>query len=252
MKVMRKIIEIDEDLCDGCGNCIVSCAEAALEIVDGKAKLVKDIYCDGLGACIGDCPTGALKIVEREAEDFDEEAVEKRLEEIETKEPQPAAMACGCPSTNIREFDKPPVTPCQAANQPAAQQSPNSELTHWPVQIRLIPPTAKFLKDRDILVAADCAPIAYPNFHGDFIKDKAVLIGCPKFDNQQEYIDKVAAIFSEANIKSITVAIMEPPCCSGLPMVIEKAMKTAGKQIPMEKIIISPQGQITKKEKLVA
>ncbi len=251
MKVNRKIIEIDEDLCDGCGNCIVSCAEAALELVDGKAKLVKDLYCDVLGACIGDCPTGALRIIEREAEDFDEEAVEKRIEELNKKESPEAQMACGCPSANIKTFEK-ASSPCQSANVPVSQASSDSELTHWPVQIRLVPPKAPFLKNRDILVAADCTPFAYPNFHRDFLKDKAVLVGCPKFDDQEEYVEKFASIFNEASIKSVTVLVMEVPCCSGLPMMIKKGMEIAGKQIPMEKVTIGTQGDILKKEKTVA
>jgi ferredoxin len=250
MKVNRKIIQIDEDLCDGCGDCIVSCAEAALELVDGKARLVQDKYCDGLGACIGECPTGALKIIEREAEDFDEDAVERRIEDLKEVQDQTGAMACGCPSANIKEIR--PMSACQAANEPTDQGSTGAELTHWPVKIRLVPPTATFLKNRDLLVAADCVPFAYPDFHRDFIKDKVVLVGCPKFDNQQEYIDKFAGIFAEAEIKSVTVAIMEVPCCSGLPLIVKKAMEISGRQIPTEKVIISAQGGIMKKERLVA
>ncbi|MBI4965249.1 MAG: 4Fe-4S binding protein [Desulfomonile tiedjei] len=251
MKTKRNIIQIDEELCDGCGNCIVSCAEGALEIVDGKAKLVAEKYCDGLGACLGECPTGALKVIERDADDFDEEAVEHHLEATKKAEaPAEPAMACGCPSAQIRTFDAP--TPCQRANEPVAQTSAQSALRHWPVQIRLVPPNAPFLKNADLLVAADCTPIAYPDFHRDFLEGKVVMVGCPKFDDAQGYIEKFAGIFTHASIKSVTVVAMEVPCCGGLPMIVRRGMQLAGKNIPMEQIIISTQGEVLRKEKLVA
>jgi ferredoxin len=251
MKTKRNIIQIDEELCDGCGNCIISCAEGALEIVDGKAKLAAEKYCDGLGACLGECPTGALKVIEREADEFDEVAVEHRLEAMkEDVKPAEPAMACGCPSAQIRTFAAP--TPCQQANQPVSQIPAKSALRHWPVQIRLVPPTAPFLKNADLLVAADCTPIAYPNFHKDFLDGKAVMLGCPKFDDAQDYIEKFAGIFSQASIKSVTVVVMEVPCCGGLPMIVRKGMQMAGKNIPMEQIIIGTQGEVLRKEKLVA
>jgi ferredoxin len=251
MATKRKIIQIDEELCDGCGNCIISCAEGALEIVEGKAKLVADKYCDGLGACLGECPTGALKVIEREADEFDEEAVEHRLEALkEAEKPAEPVMACGCPSAQIRTFAAP--TPCQQANEPISQSTGRSALRHWPVQIRLVPPTAPFLKNADLLVAADCTPIAYPNFHKDFLEGKAVMVGCPKFDDAQGYIEKFAGIFSHASIKSVTVVVMEVPCCGGLPMIVRRGMQMAGKNIPMEQIIISTQGEVLRKEKLVA
>jgi Fe-S-cluster-containing hydrogenase component 2 len=251
MKTKRNIIQIDQELCDGCGNCIISCAEGALEIVDGKAKLVAEKYCDGLGACLGECPTGALKVIEREADEFDEVAVEHRLEAMnEAEKPAEPAMACGCPSAQIRTFAAP--TPCQQANEPVSQTAAKSALRHWPVQIRLVPPTAPFLKNADLLVAADCTPIAYPNFHKDFLEGKAVMVGCPKFDDAQDYIEKFAGIFSHASIKSVTVVVMEVPCCGGLPMIVRRGMQMAGKNIPMEQIIISTQGEVLRKEKLVA
>ena len=251
MKVNRKIIEIDEELCDGCGNCVPSCAEGALEIVDGKAKLVADIYCDGLGACLGECPTGALKVIERKADEFDEEAVEEYLSsKAEGEIQEEATMACGCPSSQIQSFV--PVETCQEANKPVVQQSAVSELSHWPVQIKLVPPTAPFLKGTDLLVAADCAPVAYPNFHRDFLKGKTVMVGCPKFDDTQEYVQKFADIFRTADIKSITVVVMEVPCCQGLPLIVEKGMEIAGKKVPMEKVIISARGDVLGKERLAA
>ena len=243
MKIMRKIIEIDEELCNGCGQCVPACEEGAIEIVDGKAKLVAEKYCDGLGACLGDCPTGALKIVEREAEDFDEEAVEEYLR---TKKTQPTDMPnvqCGCPSEKIMSFSGP--SPCEQANRPVyTSQSTQSALTHWPIQIRLVPPTAPFLKGADLLVAADCVPVAYPNFHRDLLAGKAVLLGCPKFDNQEEYVHKFTQIFQQADINSITAAIMEVPCCSSMLMILDAALKAAGKKIDINKVVISPKGTI--------
>ena len=248
MKTMRKIIEIDEELCDGCGECVPSCAEGAIEIVDGKARLAAEKYCDGLGACLGECPTGALTIVEREAAEFDEEAVEEYLSSKAQEEaPQEATMACGCPSTQIQAFA--PLTSCQEANKPAVQSSAGSALSHWPVQIHLVPPTAPFLKGADLLVAADCTPVAYPNFHQDFLKGKVVMVGCPKFDDVQEYIQKFTDIFKTADIKSVTVVVMEVPCCSGLPLIVEKGMEMAGKTVPMETVVISARGELLNRRK---
>jgi NAD-dependent dihydropyrimidine dehydrogenase PreA subunit len=244
MKVMRKIIEIDEELCDGCGQCVPSCAEGSLEIIDGKAQVVSDNLCDGLGACLGECPQGALSIVEREAEEFDEAAVEEYLEQKQAnKQTEKQAAFGGCPSARLQTFA--PSTPCQAANQPAsvdAQQE--SALTHWPVQIRLVPPTAPFLKQADLLVLADCVPIAFPSLHRDFLKGRAVTMGCPKFDDVQSYIEKFAQIFQTADIKSITTVVMEVPCCAGLPMIVKKGLEISGKNIPMQEVTISTRGEI--------
>jgi len=233
MRVMRKIVKIDDELCDGCGQCVPGCAEGAIEITDGKARLVAEKYCDGLGACIGECPNGAITIVEREAEDFDGEAVEAYLEKMQKTEKQSEpALACGCPSTQVQTFV------------PLA-----SNLSHWPVQINLIPPIAPFLKRADLLVAADCTPVAYPNFHQDFLNGRVLMIGCPKFDDVEAYIQKFTEIFKAADIKSIRTIIMEVPCCSGLPVILHKAMMAAGKKIPIEKFIISTRGKILKKER---
>jgi ferredoxin len=248
MKVMRKIIQIDDELCDGCGQCVPECAEGAIEIVDGKARIVAEKYCDGLGACLGECPNGALTIVEREADDFDEEAVEGYLKEKEQAQQQDEqTLPCGCPSTQLQTFI--PSTPCQAANKHSAQASSASALSHWPVQINLIPPTAPFLKGADLLIAADCTPIAYPNFHQDFLKGKVVMVGCPKFDDVQGYIQKLTDIFRAADIKSITTLVMEVPCCSALPNIVKNAMEAAGKDIPMEEVVISARGEILVKGK---
>jgi len=251
MKITRKIIQIDEEKCDGCGVCVPSCAEGALQIVDGKARLAAEKFCDGLGACLGECPRDALHVMEREAEDFDEKAVEEHLR---SKGPahheEPATMACGCPSAHIQSFA--PADSCQEANRPVSYVDAPSALTHWPVQIRLVPASAPFLKGADLLVAADCTPIAYPNFHRDFLRGKVVMVGCPKFDEAQAYIEKFADIFKAAGIKSIEVVTMEVPCCQGLPMIVKKGLEISGKKIPLSQVIISTKGEVLKTQKLVA
>ncbi|MBW2561709.1 MAG: 4Fe-4S dicluster domain-containing protein [Deltaproteobacteria bacterium] len=241
MKTVRKIIEIDDELCNGCGQCVTGCAEGALQIIDNKARVVSETFCDGLGACIGECPTGALKIVEREAAAFDEKAVEKHL----AKEAL-SVLPCGCPSTNIQTFE--PATPCQAANSPAdiGEGGGESSLTHWPVQIRLVPASAPFLKGADLLVLADCTAVAFPTLHRDLLKGKVVMMGCPKFDDVQDYIEKFADIFRTADIKSVTTVIMEVPCCSGLPMIVKKGMEAASRDIPMEEVVLSTRGEVLK------
>ncbi|MBF0112685.1 MAG: 4Fe-4S binding protein [Desulfamplus sp.] len=258
MIIKRKILEIDENRCNGCGNCVVACAEGAIQIIDGKAKIVKDQYCDGLGACIGDCPEDALKIIEREAEEFDESAVEDYLKGLEKNKsglsptnPDDAksqTLGCGCPSTHLKIFEPAPCS-CSDANKPASlnvasSSSNQSTLGHWPVQIRLVPANAPFLKGADLLVAADCVPVAYPSFHQDFLKGKVVMVGCPKFDDVDSYIAKFADIFKTANIKSVTVLIMEVPCCSSLPMMVKKGADIAGVALPINTVVISPQGKI--------
>lgn len=243
MKQIRKIIKIDEEKCDGCGRCVPSCAEGAIQIIEGKARLVAERYCDGLGACLGECPRGALEIVDAEVDAFDEEAVEEHLKTLTGKanETKPD-LPCGCPSSHIQQFQS--VSSCQEANVPRNQNDTASELTHWPVQIRLVPPGAPFLHNADLLVAADCTPIAYANFHRDFLKGKVVLMGCPKFDDAQSYVEKFARIFSESPIRSITVVVMEVPCCQGMPVILQKAMELAGKTIPMKKVVVSTKGQV--------
>ena len=250
MQVTRKIIEIDEDKCTGCGQCVMACAEGAIQIINGKAKVVSDNLCDGLGACIGDCPEDALHIVEREAEEFDEAAVEKHLETLQTKEKEaPAPLACGCPSSHVQTFME--ATPCQAANQPrATAPSPASSLAHWPVQISLVPPTAPFLKGADLLVAADCVPVAFPRLHTEYLPGRAIMIGCPKFDDKKAYVDKFAKVFATAGIKGVTCVMMEVPCCSGLPMILKEAMQTAGVKVPMEVITVSARGEILERRKM--
>jgi ferredoxin len=246
MKVKRKIILIDEDLCDGCGACVPSCAEGAIEVVDGKARMVAEKYCDGLGACLGECPKGALNIEERVADEFDEEAVEEHLSEREKEKPaQELVMACGCPSSQIKTF-----APRGAGE--TGRTAQHSELSHWPVQIKLVPPTAPFLKGAHLLVAADCTAVAYPDFHRDFLKGKAVMIGCPKFDDAEEYVEKFTEIFRTADIRSVTVVDMEVPCCSALPRIVKSGMDGAGKSIPAEEVVIGAGGEILNRRKLAA
>lgn len=246
MKVMRKIIEIDEEKCTGCGNCVVACAEGAIEIIDGKAKVIADKYCDGLGACIGDCPEDALHIIEREADDFDEAAVEELLEKKAEAEKKTGTLACGCPSTAMKTFPMAGGSdPCSKANSPSVQPSGGlSSLEHWPVQIKLVPADAPFLKGADLLIAADCVPVACPSFHADFLKGRAVMIGCPKFDDKEAYVEKLAQVFAVSGIKSITSAVMEVPCCSGMAMIIKKALEKSGADIPFEEVVVSARGEI--------
>ena len=240
--VTRKIIEIDEERCDGCGLCVPACAEGAIQVIDGKAKLVADKFCDGLGACLGDCPNDALLVIEREADEFDEEAVEQHLKTIE--QPEEAAeqtMACGCPSSQVQSFESGKACPMSAPPVTAGQS--DSALSHWPIQIRLIPPTAPFLKGADLLVLADCVGAAYPGLHSDLMAGKAVLMGCPKLDDAEAYIEKFTEIFSTANPRSITIAMMEVPCCSGLSHIVKEALKASRASIPCEEVIFSVRGE---------
>ena len=200
MKVRRRIIEIDKELCDGCGMCVPACAEGAIQIIDGKAELVSEKYCDGLGACVGECPKGAIKVVEKEAEDFDPEAVAEYLKQ---------------------------------KGKEIIQVRPRN----WPVQIRLVPPNAPFLKDSELIVTADCASLVYPEIR-EMIKERPVLMGCPKFDDREEYVRKFEEIFRRNPPKKIICIQMEVPCCSGLPMIIRKAMELSGKEIPMEEKVV--------------
>ena len=234
MKVKRKIIEIDQELCNGCGQCVPACAEGAIEIVEGKARLVAEKFCDGLGACLGECPQGALKIIERDADDFDEKAVEIHLASIEKDKgpeagPAPPTIACSCPSTRLEEF---------------RDAGEGSNLAHWPVQINLIPAGAPFLKGADLLVAADCTAVAYPGFHQRFVKGHTVMMGCPKFDDAQQYIQKFAAILKEAAPASLTAVIMEVPCCTGMVHILKKAMEASGSTLPLKVYQVGVRGSV--------
>jgi len=232
-KMVRKIIKIDEQKCNGCGDCALACAEGAIQIVDGKARLVSEHYCDGLGVCIGECPQGALTIEERECFKFDETAVEQHLAEQTHKEPLP----CGCPSTTVMHFavkKEPPPTP-EAA-------SPHSRLTQWPVQLSLVPPYAPFLQGAELLLVADCVPFAYAGFHQELLEGHAIAVACPKLDNIQAHRQKLTDILRHADIKSLTVVHMEVPCCFGLVHMAQEALKASGKTIPFKEVTVGIKG----------
>ncbi len=239
----RKIIEINESLCNGCGQCVTGCAEGALEIIDGKAKVVADHFCDGLGACIGHCPTGALKIIEREADAFDEEAVEERLAALKRAEQKP----CGCPSAKVTR-----LTPCQTANIPTGQKAPASALSHWPIKLRLVPPTAPFLQGARLLLTSDCVPPAFPAFHTDFLPGRVALFGCPKFDDAPAYVEKLTAILAENDIRDITVLQMEVPCCAGMSRIAALAVAKSGKNVPVTQVVVARHGEIVSQQAITA
>jgi NAD-dependent dihydropyrimidine dehydrogenase PreA subunit len=246
MKTMRKIIKIDEELCNGCGQCVPDCAEGSLAIIDGKARLVADKFCDGLGACLKACPMGALTIIEREADEFDEEAVEEYLaskDKLQKNAAASANLACGCPSTHLQTFAA-PASPCQCASAPTVQApGGQSALRHWPIQIRLVPPHAPFLRNADLLVVADCTAVAVNGFQQKYLEGKTVMMGCPKFDDAEGYISRFAEIIATCNLKTLTILIMEVPCCSAMNVIVKKAMEKAGKSVPVEQITISTRGE---------
>lgn len=267
----RNIISIDEKLCNGCGACVNGCHEGALQLIDGKARIVSELYCDGLGACIGDCPVGAIKIEEKEAEAYDEIAVMERispkgeqtilahikhlkdhgekgyvhqaidyikekglkvdLSSIVTLEP----LACGSPGSMARSIERPLTSA--------------SELTQWPVQLHLVNPQASYFTKSDILIAADCTAYAYARFHQDFIKNHKVVIACPKLDtNKDSYIDKITQLIDDSKANTITVAIMEVPCCGGLIQLTKIALEKASRKVPVKKVVISTSGEILSEE----
>jgi NAD-dependent dihydropyrimidine dehydrogenase PreA subunit len=257
---LRNIIEIDEELCDGCGECVPSCAEGALQIIDGKARLVSDVLCDGLGACLGECPTGALQVIQRDAPEFDEAAVAVHLGpaasgahgQKQAGHPATAPMAAsshpasghGCPGSAVKVFpliDKTPV-----AAPPAFAASPTgSKLRQWPVQLHLVPPTAPFFQDRDVLLAADCVPVAVADFHESFLDGRGLAIACPKLDSHLDiYVEKLVAMIDEARIRSLTVAIMEVPCCGGLLRMAMQAQAAATRKIPVRLVKVGIRGDI--------
>ncbi|MBR9676045.1 4Fe-4S binding protein [Candidatus Woesearchaeota archaeon] len=273
--VVRQIIEIDEAKCDGCGICIPDCPEGALQIIDGKARLISDLFCDGLGACIGSCPQNAITTIEREAEEYDENKVMENIvkagdntikahlehlsEHGETEYYNQAIeylkqnnlrvpkikqdsidSSSGCPGAAVQNIPKKTVE--------SNSESPHkkvSELTQWPIQLNLLPPNAPFFNDSDLLIAADCVGFANPNLHQELMRGKSIAIGCPKLDD--DYSNKIAAIINMNDIKSVSVAVMEVPCCQGLYSVVEDAVTNSNKNIPLNKIIVTVGGE-TKKE----
>ena len=226
--MIRRIITIDEEKCNGCGLCVRACHEGAIGIVDGKAKLLREDYCDGLGDCLPACPTNAISFEEREAPAYNEAAVlaAKKAKE----EPQPG----GCPGSACQSIQH---------SAPATDVYVPSELTNFPVQIKLLPPNAPYFDGADLLIAADCTAYSYGNFHHDFMKDKVTLIGCPKLD-MVDYSEKLTEVFKYNNIRSITVTWMTVPCCGGLSHAVKTAVANSGKNIPLHIVTISPDGQI--------
>ncbi len=241
----RKIIRIDEDLCNGCGICIDACAEGALELIDGKARLVGEIYCDGLGACLSGCPTGALTIEERESEGFDPAAVDQRLT-AQGRAPLAAHAAPGghggCPGSRAMAFG-PAAAPAACEGSCGAVHAP-SQLGNWPVELHLISPAAPYLDDADVLIAADCVPAALASFHQELLAGRVLMIACPKLDDSSPYLEKLTTIFAERAVRSVTVAIMEVPCCRGLMEIVRRAVAASGRDLPLEVVRVGIRGEI--------
>ncbi len=259
---VRPIIRIDESKCDGCGICATACAEGAIAVVDGKARLVSETYCDGLGACLGECPMGAITIEHRAADAYDEQATHEHLAGIGrpvTKQHGPHAHAApparptpkplesstprhppsGCPGSRMRVMK--PRAP--AADEGSAGRVA-SRLAQWPVQLMLVPPTAPYFRHADLLVAADCAPFAYAEFHRDFLEGKSLVVGCPKLDDLAYYRDKLTQIFRQSTVRSVTVLRMEVPCCGGIVQATLEAAKASGRALPVRAVTIGIGGEV--------
>lgn len=239
-KVLRKVVTIDEEKCNGCGACVPACAEGALEIVNGKARLVSERYCDGLGACLGECPQGAITIEERESAEFSEEAVKVHLAHARAEVSE--ELPCGCPATTVAQFARQADTRAPSHRAPVAQ--PKAMLSHWPIQLPLVPPSAPFLRNADLVLAADCVPFAYADFHQQFLKDHAVVVGCPKLDDFQAHLRKMTDILRQSSIRSLTVLHMEVPCCFGLVQLAKQALRLSGKDIPFRAVTIGVKGEM--------
>ena len=262
-RVLRRVVKIDEEKCNGCGVCVPACVEGALQIIDGKVRLISETYCDGLGACLGECPQGAITIEEREAEGFDEEATKQHMaSEVAAVEPLP----CGCPGHTVQQFESQAQTeaaeslPCGCQGHTVQQfeaqaqagaatplptaPSAKSTLGHWPVQLTLVPPGAPFLQGADLLLVADCVPFAYAGFHQDLLSEHALLVACPKLDDFQAHQQKLTRILRQSGVKSITVVHMEVPCCSGLVHMAQEAIRDSGRDIPFKEMTIGVRGEI--------
>lgn len=232
--MIRKIIKINEEKCNGCGACAVACHEGAIEMINGKAKLTKENYCDGLGDCLPVCPTGAITFEEREALVYDEAAV------LVSKQRKEVKLPCGCPGTNSKRIVR------QENECDAPRTSVAGQLSQWPVQIKLVPVKAPYFEETNLLIAADCTAYAYGNFHNEFIRNRITLIGCPKLD-EGDYTEKLTAIIANNNIKSVTVVRMEVPCCGGIENAAKRALQASGKFIPWSVVTISTDGRIVER-----
>ncbi len=251
----RKIIKIDEDKCTGCGLCVPGCQEEAIKIIDGKAKLVGDVFCDGLGACLGECPEGALSIEEREADHFDEKIVQETIArkkreaaQATTHKPVPQSFGAfspeshGCPGSAHAVFER----KVQATAHKGARQS---ELTHWPIQLHLVNPVAEFFSGKDVVLAADCVAYSLPDFHERFLKGKSLAIACPKLDEGQDvYVEKIRKMVEKSKINTLTVIMMEVPCCRGLIQIANAALQGANRKVPLKAIIVSTHGDVLSEE----
>ena len=234
--VKRKIIKIDENKCNGCEICVPACAEGALQIIDGKAKLVSDKYCDGLGACLGECPQGAISFEEREAAEFDEKAVE-----VKKKQESVGRVACNCPGMEVKEF--------AGKQEDESTGKRSSQLRQWPVQLHLVPPTAPYFQKADVVLAADCVAFSVGDFHKDYLKGKSLAIACPKLDSDTEiYVQKITALIDQSQINTLTVIIMEVACCSGLLQIAKAGLAAAKRNIPIKVIVVSIQGEVVREE----
>ncbi len=237
--MIRTIIKIDEELCNGCGLCVQACHEGAIALVDGKAKLIRDDYCDGLGNCLPVCPTGAIAFEKREAAAYDEAAVEAAQAQKQAAQPQHKPFT-GCPGTMAKAIVR-KEEPARAATE---ENTPSvSQLAQWPVQIKLVPVNAPYFKNAHLLVSADCAAYAYANFHKDFMKNHVTIIGCPKLDDG-DYSEKLTEILARNDIKSVKVVRMEVPCCGGIEYAVKQALQRSGKFIPWSVVTISTDGQV--------
>ncbi len=231
--IRRKIISIDEEKCDGCGACVPSCAEGALQIVDGKARLVSEVYCDGLGACLGECPRGAIRIEEREAPEFDEEAVRRHLEQqfVDTT----GQTVPTCPSMGF--------SPERPSGCPGTVTRTGPMLSNWPIQLGLVPPAAPFLRDADLVIAADCTAYSYGGFHS-IVKGRVLLIACPKLDDAEAHLEKLSELLRQSAVRHITVVRMEVPCCSALVRIVDEAVRRSGRDIPVAVVVIGVKGNV--------
>lgn len=240
----REVIRINEDLCDGCGKCVPSCAEGALKVVGGKAKLISEVYCDGLGACLGNCPKGALEVISREAEPFDSEEVLQHLSVGELNND----VIVSCPGTENLLEKKTAGKLTENSNTSGEDGDAGSKLKNWPVQINLVPTKARYFKNCDLLISADCVAFSFPEFHERILRGKILLVGCPKLDNHDFYLEKLSELFVQNRIKSITVAYMEVPCCFGMVHLVKEAIRNSQKEMNLRTIKLSIGGELLQED----